>query len=427
MALRGLFASSLIAAAFAGAASAAPVHISVGTMMGTQEHGAGISVGKGLECFVVAPEHVVSMAQTITVTDLQGNTATATRFQEAPEEIDAILLKVEQDHRLDCPEDWDDGSAAEDLLYDVEFLVSRKVKAGGIDSRRFFPGSVTSTTIELQPFSNGNANRLAEGDSGSALYAKNLPLGMITEVDTATGNATAVKQSQLHALFAAYVLERTSKVVLINPVYQGYQENRYASAAVKEFVKTRTPFSVQEISSAIAQANMRSEQQGKPVEYPDTVDYVVLSSILHNTSRREANPNYDAKKSKSSNFGDKLLNRMKGNDFRHYLVTNVDIEVTLIIPETNARSTHIEQLEYRTPLVDGVDQQELTKSAPVQGSVQAINAAFDQFGLPVLEEQVQVSDTGKKKKKKKKGKKKKKDKLNGDDLASALLDLSGND
>ncbi len=429
MSMLRFLTASLLAFALAGTASAAPVHVSVETMMGTQEHGAGISVGKGLECFVVTPEHVVSMAQTITITDQHGNTAEAVKFQEAPKEIDAILLKVEQDHRLVCPEDWDDGSSAEDIVYDVEFLVSRKVKAGGIDSRRFFPGSVTSTEIELQPFDNGNANRLVEGDSGSALFARNLPLGMVTAVDTATGTATAVKQSQLHALFAPYVLERVTKVVLINPVYQGYQENRYASAAVKEFINARTPFGVQEISSAMAQANLRAEQRGQPVTYPDTVDYVILSSILHNTTRREKNPNYDAKKSKSKNFGDKLLNKMKGNDYRYFLVSNVDVEVTMITPATNERATHIEQLEYRTPLLDGVDQQEVAKSAPVQGAVQAVYSAFNKFGLPVLEAETQVSDTGKKKKKnkKKKNKKKNKKKKAAEDEAAAALGLASDD
>ncbi len=392
---------SLLATIFSVAVLAAPVHISVETLMGTQEHGAGISVGKGLQCFVVAPRHVVEMAQTITVTDLEGSIATAIPFQEAPEEIDAILLKVEQDHRLKCTEDWDDGSAAEDILYDVEFLMSRKVKAGGLDSRRFFPGSVTSTTIELEPYSSGNSNRLVEGDSGSALFAKNLPLGMIVSVDTATGNGTAIKQSQLHALFGQYVLERSTKVALINPVYQGYRENRYASAAVKEFVQRQTPLDVQEISPAIAQANMRSEQRGVAVEYPKTIDYVILNSILLNSSRREINPNYNAKKAKSSNFGDKLLNRMKAKDFRYYLISHVDIEVTLIIPETSERATHIERLEYKTALTEDVDQKEVTKNVPIQASVQALHAAFNKFGLPVIEESTQSSNSTKHEKKKK--------------------------
>lgn len=392
---------SLLATTFSVAVLAAPVHISVETLMGTQEHGAGISVGKGLECFVIAPRHVVEMAQTITVTDLEGSIATAIPFHEAPEEIDAILLKVEQDHRLECTEDWDDGSAAEDILYDVEFLMSRKVKAGGLDSRRFFPGSVTSTTIELEPYSSGKSNRLVEGDSGSALFAKNLPLGMIVSVDTATGNGTAIKQSQLHALFGQYVLERSTKVALINPVYQGYRENRYASAAVKEFVQRQTTLDAQEISPAIAQANMRSEKRGEAVEYPKTIDYVILNSILLNSSRREVNPNYNAKKAKSSNFGDKLLNRMKGKDFRYYLISNVDIEVTLIIPETSERATHIERLEYKTALTDDVDQKEVTKNVPIQASVQALHAAFNKFGLPVIEKSTQSSNSRKQEKKKK--------------------------
>lgn len=419
-------AVSILVSVFYSAALAAPVHVSVETLMGSQEHGAGISVGKGLECYVVAPRHVVEMAQTITVTDQQGNTSTAEPFQDAPAEIDAILLKVEQDHRLDCPEDWDDGSDAESILYDVEFVISRKVKGGGVDSRRFFPGSVTSTTIELQPFSNGKANRLVEGDSGSALYAKNLPLGMIVAVNTETGEAEAVKQSQLHALFGQYVLERKTKVVLINPVYKGYQENRYASAAVKEFVQTRTPLGVQEISPAIAQANMRSEQRGVAVEYPDAVDYVLLSSILLDTTRREKNPNYNVKKSKSKSFGDKLVSSMKGQDYQYYLVSNVDVEVTLITPATNERATHIERLEFRTALKDGVNQQEVTKSAPVQGSVQAVYAAFNKFGLPVIEQAAQASEPRKKKKNKKNRKKNKKKKLE-EEAAEAALGLSADD
>lgn len=417
-------AVSILAAVFCGAPSAAPVHISVDTLTGSQEHGAGISVGKGLECYVVAPRHVVEMARTITVKDLRGNTSTAEPFQDAPAEIDAILLKVEQDHRLDCPEDWDDGSDAEGILYEVEFVISRKVKGGGVDSRRFFPGSVTSTTIELQPFSSGNANRLVEGDSGSALFAMNLLLGMIVEVDTETGEAEAVKQSQLHALFGQYVLERKTKVVLINPVYKGYQENRYASAAVKEFVQTRTPLGVQEISPAIAQANLRSEQRGVAVEYPDTIDYVILSSILLDTTRRETNPNYDAKKSQSKSFSDKFVSSMKGQDYRYFLVSNVDVEVTLIIPATNERATHIERLEYRTAMKEGVNQQEVTKSAPIQGSVQAVYAAFNKFGLPVIEQAAQTSETKKRKKKNKKKKKKLEEEAAA---AAAALGLSADD
>ena len=205
-----------------GVAMAAPVHISVTTPMG-EEFGAGISAGNGLDCYVVAPLHVVEIALTITVTDRRGQSASASRYQ-APDGVDAILLKVEDGHRLDCPEDWDDGSAAEASLYDVEFLVSKKIKDGGVDQRRFFPSSITSTTISVQPFSSGQANQLMEGDSGSSLYARNLPLGMIVKVDTKTGEGEAIKQSQLHALFSTHILGQTAKVALVSPVYYGASE-----------------------------------------------------------------------------------------------------------------------------------------------------------------------------------------------------------
>ena len=48
----------LLAVAIIGQAKAAPVHVEANKGR-FQEHGAGISVGKGSECFVVVPQHVV--------------------------------------------------------------------------------------------------------------------------------------------------------------------------------------------------------------------------------------------------------------------------------------------------------------------------------------------------------------------------------
>ena len=105
----------VFALTLSASALSAPVQVSVTTLMGGQEYGAGISAGLGQQCFVVAPLHVVEVAQSITITDRRGNSAQAKPFQ-APDGVDAILLRVEDDHKLDCPEDWDDGVAAEDAM-----------------------------------------------------------------------------------------------------------------------------------------------------------------------------------------------------------------------------------------------------------------------------------------------------------------------
>lgn len=380
-----LLAISVFFAALSGAVDAAPVHIAVQTPMGTQEYGAGISVGKGMNCFVVAPLHVVEIAQTITITDRRGNTALATHFQ-APKGVDAILLRVEENHRLDCPEDWDDGIAAENAMYDAEFLVSKKVKAGGIDQRRFFAGSVTSTTITVQPYRSGKADRLIEGDSGSSLYVKNMPLGMIVSVDTSNGEGEAIKQSQLHALFSNFMLEPSTKVALINPVYQGYRENRYATAAVSDFIATRTPLATLQMNPAVAQTNLQNERRGLAPQYPGNADYVIHSSIIANQSRRVANPKYDARKSKTSNFGKKLLNRATAKDFRYYSVSNVDVEITVVDLETNQRTMHMQRSEYRTPLTDDVNERDVISNAPVRGTLDALYVAMTKIGVTVADE-----------------------------------------
>lgn len=382
---RLLFALIFFAAAFSAATYAAPVHISVATPMGTQEYGAGISVGKGAKCFIVAPLHVVEIAQTITITDRRGNSALATHFQ-APDGVDAILLKVEDNHSLVCPEDWDDGIAAEDAMYDAEFLVSKKVKAGGMDQRRFFPGSVTSTTIAVQPYGAGKADRLMEGDSGSSLYAQNMLLGMIVSVDTSTGEGLAIKQSQLHALFSNFMLDLSTRIALINPVYQGYQENRYATAAVTNFVETRTPFATMQLSPAIAQTNLTNERRGIAPQYPENVDFVIKSTVISSQSSQIANPNYDYAKSQTKNFGKQLLNRASAKDFRYYHVANIDIEVTLVDLKADRRTVHIERSQVKTPMTSDVDQRTLANDATVNATIDALVVAMNKFGITIADE-----------------------------------------
>ena len=361
----------------------APVHVTV-NLGNNPEHGAGISVGRGSECFVVVPKHVTMFANEATVTDQNGRSATARPYQAA-DGADAALLKVEPGHTLDCPEDWVDGLTGEAGINDVDFLIARKAMGmqEGISRSRFFVTEVTPTEIQIQPYDETAANELAEGDSGSSLYANNMLVGMIVEVDTATGTGRALKQSQLHALFGNLVLDQSVKSVLINPVYERNSENIYATYAIREYFEKETPLEIAEMHESLVQANLRSVQSGVSPTYPEGIDYVVTANIIQNDGRRKENPNYKPNAKKTSNLGEKLRNSLQNRKVRYLYVSNVDVEVQIFSKEEDRYYTHLEQLEYETALKKNVDERELHNQAPVKASRDAIKAAVEKFNLPV--------------------------------------------
>jgi hypothetical protein len=172
-------------------------------------------------------------------------------------------------------------------------------------------------------------------------------------------------------------------------VYYRNAENRYATVAVRDFVATQTPFDVVEINPATAQTNQRNQSRGIAPVYPDNIDYVFTSTIIKSQSRREANSNYKATSASESNFGKKLLNSMTSKTFRYYLVSNVDVEVGVVMPKQGQQMTHIERLECRVPLTDNVNQRDLTAEVPITASVDALQAAMLKYDLPVLSEGTQ--------------------------------------
>ena len=189
----------------ADAASAGLVHIQVQQRAGT-EFGAGYTVGRGSDCFVVTPFHVVQFAgaDSITITDAKGSSAKA-RLLKGSEEFDAGLLQVAVPHTLDCPADWSDGANAAGAIGGAPFLVARKVDdTGRVMQTRFFASSASREQVELQPF--GPNDALREGDSGSTLYAGDQVVGLVVSVDTKSGVALALTQSQIHGLFGGDVL-----------------------------------------------------------------------------------------------------------------------------------------------------------------------------------------------------------------------------
>jgi hypothetical protein len=250
--------------------------------------------------------------------------------------------------------------------------------------RRFFLGEESSTPLSIQPFSSTKVDRLVEGDSGSSLYANNRLVGMIVSVDTKSGSGSAIKQSQLHALFGNLVLLQTSERALINPVYYGNRVDRYATVGLQDFVSTNTPFEVVTLDAAAVAANLQRQSRGTAPVYPDNLDYIVSAVIITNNTRNEPNPNYKASAARESSFGKKFLNKVAGNRATRYLyVSSIDVEVQILKPKENQQMTHIERLEYKVPLTDDVDRQELQATLPARAAAQALHATMLKFGLPV--------------------------------------------
>jgi hypothetical protein len=190
----------------------------------------------------------------------------------------------------------------------------------------------------------------------------------------------------------ANVIGQSGNVALIDPVYYRNTENRYATVAVRDFVANRTPFEAVELNPLTAQANRQNAMRGIAPEYPDNVDYVISSTIINNQSTRQANPNYKASTSRESNFGKQLLNTLSSRSFPYYLVSNVDVEVAILMPKSNQQVSHIERVQYKVPLTENVNEQQLIADAPVTASVDALQAAMLKYELPVFPEAEQQEE-----------------------------------
>jgi hypothetical protein len=362
----------------------APVQLTVDKGRKT-EYGAGMSVAKGAECFVVVPKHVIEGSRKITVTDQERRSAEAVRFADASDGSDAALIKLQPGSNVSCAEDWDDGSRGQAMLQDAGFLVARKVKDGSVQQRRLFLNGTTSTTMTLTPYDATKLNALVEGDSGSSVYAGNALVGMILNVDTATGAATALNQSQLHGLFGSMVLDSGQKSVYLHPVIYRNAENRYATVALQGFVSERTTLQVVDLPSNVKAANLRALRYGKPVENPPNVDYVISTQIIDFRARNEANPNYDRKAADESNFGKQLLNSMSNKSVRYINVSNVDVEVTIEMPESQQQMRNIIRREYKVPLSDKIDQRKLPSDLQTRAAVESVSAMMLSAGMPVIQ------------------------------------------
>jgi hypothetical protein len=380
---RSLAAATLAGAAVALAtvdAGAGIVHIQI-SKRGATQFGAGYTVGRGSDCFVVTPFHVVQFAGTdaISVTDTKGSTAKA-RLLKGSEEFDAALLQVVVPHTLDCPADWSDGANAANAIGNAQFLVARKVDDNGRTMQtRLFASSTSREAIELAPFAQND--ELREGDSGSALYAGQELVGLVTSVDTKTKRAKALTQAQIHGLFGADVLPAAGHTAVLKALTVRKAENPYATAAAREFLGDAQ---VQVVSAGA---------DGKP---PPNTEYVIAGTVVDVTSSRIANPDYkapDRAKKDDDNLGRQLFkslekrvnsqvnNALQRNTESPYLtVFNIDVQFEVTRVKDGNKEMNLERRSYKFPEL-GATAADMEKTAVSTAVRDALEATLKKYPL----------------------------------------------
>jgi hypothetical protein len=375
--LRAMLALALLTPC---AATAGIVHIEIQQRAGT-EYGAGYTVGRGQECFVITPFHVVQFApaDSISVTDTKGSMAKA-RLLKGSEEFDAALLQIVGTSALDCPADWSDGASSVAAIGAAQFLIARKVDDNGrVMQSRFFAASTSREQVELQPF--GPNDELREGDSGSALYAGDALVGLIVSVDTKSRQALAVTQSQLHGLFGADVLPAARRTAAITPFTYRRVENAYATVTAREYLAG--PAGLQ-LMDAVANAAP-----------PPGAEVVIMGDIIDVTSTRAANPNYKAPEAapKEESLGRQLLRNvgkrvteevddaLERNSNAQFLRTyNVDVQIQMLKVADGTKVVNLERRSIVLPET-GVAAADMEKTAVTEAVKQTLEVTLQKYPL----------------------------------------------
>ena len=392
---------SLVCGPAADVSFAAPVHIKVERAQGT-EVGAGTSVGKGAECFIVAPAHVVddtdgsNPVKKIQITDQSGKRAKATLLK-AVENFDAALLRVEGSGNIQCPEDWTSGKNSVQLAKSAPFVVSNRIDGSGrLAKRRLFVAGVSKDSIDLEPYD--KKNRLKEGDSGSLLLVGNEVVGMVLSVDTRSGEVQAITQSQIHSLFGRDVLPDVVSSMTVKDFTRNRRVDDYASLAARNAAAAHGRFVfVQELTPPPNQRNPELHDN-----IAAGVSYVLGGKIMDVTFQQVNNPNYvnpnarptankdKKKKKKKKGFGNSLLDGLtkggtKSKDKKHKKVRffydyNVDVMVEFIDLNNQQVFENIERVSFR--MTDpNVTRKDMEKNA-IEGAVaHAVRVSLQKFGV----------------------------------------------
>jgi hypothetical protein len=364
----------------AASASAGLVHVHVQQRAGS-EFGSGYTVGRGADCFVVTPFHVVKFAPAdgIVVTDAKGSSAKA-RLLKGSEEFDAGLLQVAVPHTLDCPADWSDGAGAAAAIGAAPFLVARRVDdTARVTQMRLFAASVSREHVELTPYAQGD--ELREGDSGSALFAGDQLVGLVISVDTRSRRALALTQGQIHGLFGADVLPGARKKTVLQPFTFRRAEEPYATVAAREY-----------LASTPALELMSPGADGKN---PAGADYIIGGQVVDLSSARRPNPDYKPpeRTNDDESLGRQLFRTLerrvasevdealdRNTEARYLQVFSIDVQVEITNVADNTKVVNLERRTYEIPVGD-VSTADMQKGAVAEAVGEALALTLQKHPL----------------------------------------------
>ena len=81
------------------------------------------------------------------------------------------------------------------------------------------------------------------------------------------------------------------------------------------------------------------------------------------------------------------MNSLGNRGARYIFVSNIDVEIQILLPKEGQQFTNIERLEYRVPLTENVDKRELQKQLPSKAAVDALQSTMLKYGLQVAPEE----------------------------------------
>lgn len=183
--------------------------------------GNGHAFARGEECFVVSASHVVAHGRDFDVVDRRGTVASAQvvkRFREerdvdpnrpaALARYDVLVARVKKSGAFNCSATWDASAGPQDALTQalstsVPLTAHHTRDDGSAEMQRLLIRRSSESELHLLPF--GSSDVFLPGDSGTfvTLPADTAPVvvGMIIQVDRATGLVTALPQPWLNRLF----------------------------------------------------------------------------------------------------------------------------------------------------------------------------------------------------------------------------------
>jgi hypothetical protein len=160
----------------------------------SQEIGQGVLRARGGECFVLAPEHVVSSGAPVTV--IAEHRRQGIAQVEATYAGDVALLRVDPSALIPCAGAWDAAAQLRERLTSaVEGTLETRNEDGSLQRRFVRITSHDTRFVTVRPAAAADA--LFRGLSGSLLRIGGTPAGMLLQVDAETGDGVVLRMDHL--------------------------------------------------------------------------------------------------------------------------------------------------------------------------------------------------------------------------------------